>query len=342
MTSASPPVKRDLRQEVTDTIIAALEKGVAPWQKPWQAGAFEMPFNPTSGKLYRGGNAIHLMVVGMRNGYEDPRWLTYRQAQENGWQVLRGEKGTQIEFWQFPDARRSDHEQSKEDSPASWRDRLVYRVYTIFNARQIDGIPAHAPRVRQEWEIMQSGEAVLRNSGARISHDQGDCAFYNRRSDSIHLPSRAAFKTPGDYYGTALHELAHWSGHPQRLNRETLNESYRFGDLNYAKEELRAELASVFLMAERGIPHNPDSHAAYLGSWLQALREDKHEIFRAARDAHRATHLLIALEFHRSIDEVLADLNELNASVVHQPMCDGVQILHSKPESAEPAFEMDL
>jgi antirestriction protein ArdC len=214
MNSASPPVKRDLRQEVTDTIIAALEQGVAPWQKPWESRAFEMLFNPTSGKPHRGGNAIHLMVVGMRNSYEDPRWLTYRQAQENGWQVRRGEKGTQIEFWQFPDARHSGHEQSSEDSPASWRDRLLYRVYTIFNARQIDGIPAHAPRVRQEWEIMQSGEEVLRSSGARISHDQADRAFYNRRSDSIHLLPKAAFKTPGDYYGTALYELAHWTGHP--------------------------------------------------------------------------------------------------------------------------------
>ena len=109
-------------------------------------------------------------------------------------------------------------------------------------------------------------------SGARISHDQADRAFYNRISDSIHLPLRAAFKTAGDYYGTALHELAHWTGHPERLNRETLNESYRFGDLEYAKEELRAELASVFMMAERGIPHNPDSHAAYLGSWLKKWR----------------------------------------------------------------------
>ena len=102
MNSRTPSVKRDLRQEITDNIIAALEKDVAPWQKPWQAGAFEMPLNPTSGKPYRGGNALQLMVTGMRQGYEDPRWITYRQAQENEWQVRKGEKGTQIEFWQFP------------------------------------------------------------------------------------------------------------------------------------------------------------------------------------------------------------------------------------------------
>src|SRR5438034_2360606 len=342
MRSASAPVKRDLRQEVTDSIVAALEKGVAPWQRPWQSDAFEMPMNPTSGKPYRGGNAVHLMVVGMRNGYEDPRWLTYRQAQENEWQVRRGEKGTQIEFWQFPEARLAAREESRDDSPDSRRDRFLYRVYTVFNACQIDGIPAHTPRVRQEWEIIQSAEEVMRNSGARISHDQADRAFYDRRSDTIHLPPRAAFKTPGDFYGTALHELCHWTGASQRLNRETLNESYRFGDLNYAKEELRAELASVFLMAERGIPHNPDSHAAYLGSWLQVLRDDKHEIFRAARDAHRAADLLLALELHKSLDQALSHLNEAHASIAQQPICDGAQAIPSTMERSNAAFEMDL
>jgi antirestriction protein ArdC len=303
-------MKRDLRQEITDDIIAALEKGVAPWQKPWQPGAFEMPLNPTSGKPYRGGNAIHLMVSSMQKGFEDPRWVTYRQARENGWQVRRGEKGTQIEFWQFPANQPDDREESKADNPSQSGDRFIYRVYTVFNANQIEGIPAHTPRVRQEWEVMQDAEAILHNSGARISHDQADRAFYNRISDSIHLPVRAAFNSAGDYYGTALHELSHWTGHPQRLNRETLNESYRFGDLEYAKEELRAELASVFLMAERGIPHNPDSHAAYIGSWLKSLRDDKHEIFRAARDAHRAADLIIALELHKSIDHALAHVNK--------------------------------
>src|SRR2546425_832757 len=271
------------------------------------------------------------------SGFEDPRWLTYRQAQENEWQVRRGEKGTQIEFWQFPEARPTEHEESSNDAHDSRHDRFLYRVYTVFNACQIDGIPAHAPRVRQEWETLRVGEAILRNSGARISHDQADRAFYDRLSDTIHLPPRAAFKTPGDFYGTALHELCHWSGHEKRLNRETLNESYRFGDLNYAKEELRAELASVFLMAERGIPHNPDSHAAYLGSWLQVLRDDKHEIFRAARDAHRAADLLLALELHKSLDQALAHVTNT------QPLADTqVQVCRSTPEKNHPALEIDL
>src|SRR5215469_17167566 len=91
---------RDLRREVADQTVRALEEGVAPWQKPWKAGSLEMPFNPTTNNAYRGGNALHLMVTGQLKGYKDPRWLTYKQAIENGWQVREGEKGTQIEYWE--------------------------------------------------------------------------------------------------------------------------------------------------------------------------------------------------------------------------------------------------
>jgi len=251
-----------------------------------------------------------LMVVASSHSYDDPRWLTYRQAQENGWQVRRSEKGTQVEFWQFPNSGPKPDREPKDEPAKSERDSFVYRAYTVFNARQIDGVPPHTPRVRQDWEVVQSGQAILDSSGARILHDQSDRAFYNRLTDTIHLPPKAAFKTAGDYFGTALHELVHFCGHPDRLNRETLNESYRFGDANYAKEELRAELASVFLMAERGIPHNPERHAAYLNSWLEALRNDKHEIFRAARDAHKAADLLLQLELHQSLDKALAEVNK--------------------------------
>jgi antirestriction protein ArdC len=335
--------KRDLRQEITDQLIEALEKGTAPWQKPWRADAFELPFNPTSGRTYRGGNVIHLMMVATRNGFEDPRWLTYRQAHENGWQVRQGEKGSQVEFWQFPGNR---HETNPETKDEPSRDSLIYRVYTVFNAKQIDGIPPHSPRVRQEWEAVQSAETILRNSGARLTHDQANRAFYNRQTDSVHLPPTSAFKTAPDYYGTALHELAHWTGHPSRLNRETLNESYRFGDPNYAREELRAELASVFLMAQRGIAHNPERHAAYLGSWIQSLRDDKHEIFRAARDAHRATDLLLALELHKSLEAALAEISRGETAkqpeVGHESEPERASSLVHASGMRSPAAEIEL
>jgi antirestriction protein ArdC len=319
------PQKRDFRQEVTDRIVKMLEEGVAPWQKPWEPGtvATGMPMNPTTDKAYRGGNAIHLMATALSRGYEDPRWMTYKQAADHGWQVRRGEKGTQIEFWEVKPARGKgrEAEQPDGDHNGEARDRnheregsrFIHRVYTVFNAKQIDGVPAYKPKHHSTFEAIESAEQILSNSGARITHDQADRAFYSRASDSIHLPPRDAFKDPAGYYGTALHELAHWTGHPSRLNRQTLNETYRFGDTNYAKEELRAELASVFLAAERGIPHDPAQHAAYVGSWIAALKQDKNEIFRAAHDASAATDFLLSLERDRSIaDQAIAAAPAVN------------------------------
>lgn len=312
--SAGATQKRDYRQGVTDSIIKMLEAGTSPWQKPWTAGALEMPYNPITGKPYRGGNAVHLLAAGKAAGSDDPRWMTYRQAQQRGWQVKKGEKGSQIEYWEFPDrptakqSREKNATRCSESTGAAKDDdspRLVHRIYTVFNARQIDGIPEHSKKSPQEFEILQAGESILGNSGARIEHDQRDRAFYDRRDDSIHLPSKTIFHSAGDYYGTALHELAHWSGHASRLNRNTLNESRGFGDESYAREELRAELTSVFLAAERGIPHDPANHAAYVGAWIKALRDDKNEIFKAAKDAHRAADFLLALEREQSIEKAL-------------------------------------
>jgi antirestriction protein ArdC len=305
------PARRDFRQDVTDRIIQMLETGVAPWQKPWNPtdASLDMPMNPTTGKAYRGGNAIHLMATGLQRGYGDPRWMTYRQAAGLAWQVRKGEKGTQIEFWEVKTRRDTRSEpvrdgDSEGPQPADEHDdhrgnRLIHRVYTVFNAKQIEGIPEWTAKQRSAFEVVEAAEQILQNSGAAIHHDQADRAFYNRLADSIHLPVKHAFNDAAGYYGTALHELAHWSGHPSRLNRATLTESYRFGDISYAKEELRAELASVFLAAERGIPHDPDQHAAYVSSWINVLKQDKNEIFRAAHDAARAADFLLALERDR-------------------------------------------
>jgi antirestriction protein ArdC len=298
-----------------------LEKGVAPWQKPWEPGALELPYNPITERGYRGGNALQLIAVGVHRGYKDPRWMTYQQAQENGWQVHQGERGTQIEYWQFPE--RNAATKGDDTRPGDLARGPIRRVYTVFNAQQIHGAPAYEPKPRQEWEVVQSGEQILQHSGAKIHHDQDDRAFYSRGDDDIHLPLAAAFKSQADYYGTALHELAHWTGHPARLNRATLNDSYRLGDPNYAKEELRAELASVFLAAERGIPHNPEQHAAYVGNWIQALRNDKNEIFRAARDAHQAADFLIALEQERSPDKALQEVQRGSGPSAEASRTDG-------------------
>jgi antirestriction protein ArdC len=186
--AAGPPV-RDFRQEVTNNIIRLLEQGAAPWQKPWESGAsLGMPMNPTTGKSYRGGNAIHLMTSGMRKGYDDPRWMTYRQASEHGWQVRKGEKGTQIEFWEIrtnpQKTRDKDDPALKEHDSDSDTRRLIHRIYTVFNAKQMDGIPPHVAKQHSRFEAVQAGEQILQNSGAPLR-------FSNlRRSESIAILAR--------------------------------------------------------------------------------------------------------------------------------------------------------
>src|SRR5689334_16268634 len=159
---------RDFRQEVTDNIVRMLENGAAPWQKPWEpAAATGIPMNPTSGRAYRGGNALHLMATALMKGYHDPRWMTYKQASEHGWQVRRGERGTQIEFWDVREKKEADAAKGENAD----RPHLIHRVYTVFNAAQIDGIPNEAPHRHSVFEAVQSGERILAASGAKIEHD---------------------------------------------------------------------------------------------------------------------------------------------------------------------------
>jgi putative DNA primase/helicase len=294
MNQNEKPPPRDFRKEVTDDIIKMLEEGAAPWQKPWASGqAGAMPFNPTTGKVYRGGNVLTLTIAAMRKGYEDPRWMTYRQAAEKGWQVRKGEKASNIEFWEARRGKEDDGE-SDADKP---RSGLIHRVYAVFNASQIDGIPPIHVEPRKPFEVIEAGEKILNESGAEIRHG-GDRAFYTRSGDYIQLPQKEQFHDAPSYYATGCHELIHWTGNEKRLNRETLTKSRGISaaDEHYSREELVAEIGSWLLALETGIPHDPSQHTAYIASWLEALKKDKNEIFRAASAAAKATDYVLKRE----------------------------------------------
>lgn len=276
--------RQSFSEVVAQRIIAQLEAGTAPWQKPWKAGDVShcLPMNPTTGKRYKGINALHLACQG-RN---DPRWMTYRQASEAGAQVRKGEKGTPVQYWKFSEEREKLDEQgisSRETVPLE-RPRVFFA--TVFNAEQIDGLPPLSQQVpsRLSWEAIEQAEHILKTSGARIEHQAGNRAFYDLRADRITLPDKGQFELANRYYATALHELGHWSGHESRLNRDLI---HPFGSEGYAREELRAEIASMILGDELGIGHDPGQHVAYVGAWIKALREDPLEIFRAASDAEK-------------------------------------------------------
>jgi putative DNA primase/helicase len=279
----------DHRKELTAQIIRQLEAGTAPWVKPWLPGQVHpgMPFNAVSNRPYHGGNLVWLDA----QGYNDPRWCTFKQAAEQGWQVRKGEKSTVVEYWQWMEQKRDDHGQLldvKLETP-----RVFYAA--VFNVSQMDHVPGYQA-VPPTWSPEFAAENIIAKSGARILHSERDKAYYHPRRDSINLPPRAQFKSAMAYYGTLLHELGHWTGHESRLNRDLMN---RFGSEEYAREELRAELASYILSTRIGIPHDPGQHTAYIGSWIEALKQDHNEIFRAAKDAEHITEYVMQFQHER-------------------------------------------
>ncbi|MDX7643852.1 zincin-like metallopeptidase domain-containing protein [Aeromonas caviae] len=292
-------MKKEYAEEVAARIIEQLEQGTAPWQKPWQPGELRLPYNPTTGKEYRGMNSLWLYA----QGHSDPRWMTYNQASAEGGQVRRGSKGTQIVYWKFSEERKATDEQGrplidpetgKQKTVTVQLERPRSFMAVVFNGSQIDGLPPLETRpTGPEPERHARAEAILTNSGANIRHEPGDRAFYRLATDSITLPERNQFSTADNYYATALHELGHWTGHPSRLDRDL---GHPFGSEAYAREELRAEIASLMLGERLEIGHDPDQHAAYVGSWIKVLKEDPKEIFRAASDAERITSYVMGFE----------------------------------------------
>ena len=211
-------------------------------------------------------NAVWLMSRAESQGYSDVRWMTYRQTQAAGAQVRKGEKGTAIQFWKWQGlepVRDADGNPVLDENSNQVRQVVRYerpRVWSaiVFNAEQIDGLPP-APEWSPpaEWERHERAEAILTRSGATIRHVRGDRAFYRLDQDAITMPERGQFSSPDRYYATALHELGHATGHPSRLNRADLG--HPFGSEAYAREELRAEIASLMLGEQLGIGHDPDN-----------------------------------------------------------------------------------
>lgn len=285
----------DFRQEVTNQVIEMIEARTAPWIRPWQTGEIAAAFNPTTNNPYRGGNVMVLMCASLRKGYTDPRWMTYRQAAERGWQVRKGEKASRIEFF------KEELKEDEETGNKKWR--AVARHYPVFNAQQIDGLPKLELPKKEEWEAIKSGERIIKKSGAVIKYG-GDRAYYHTVLDYIQLPDREDFYNAAMFYSTACHELAHWTGHRSRLNRAFVG--YDRHTEEYAREELVAELTSLFLSAETGLPYDPSQHAAYIKSWLRALKKDKNELFRAASSASKATDYLLQVKMRKTSAVVAA------------------------------------
>lgn len=292
----------DLFQQVTDKLIAMIrdaEENGGKWDKPWTtvlAGA-GIGSNVTTKKQYQGWNIISLMLSQVENEFTYPLWATYKQWASIDAQVKGGEKGTQLVRWGA--TYRCAVDNWKGPRPCSnnhVNERSMWAtVFTVFNADQVDGYEVQDVELGDEPTRLAAVETFIENTGAVIEHVKQNSAHYTPSTDKITLPVREQFDTPQGYYGTALHELTHWSGGggERRLEREV---GKIFGSEQYAGEELVAELGSAFLSAGFGIEVEPHiNHAAYLKNWLAALESDPKALYRAAKLAQESTNFLTEL-----------------------------------------------
>lgn len=295
MSSNNSP-KQDIYSRITGQIVAALETGVKPWTQPWNAahaaGAVSRPLR-WSGECYSGINVLTLWCSAMERHYAAPIWMTFKQALELGGYVRKGEKGSPVVYANT--IIRTEEGDGGEDEE---RTIPFHKAYTVFNIEQIEGLPAHyyarAESEPNPDERIASAEEFFAALEADIRHG-GNSAFYVPSQDFIQMPEFESFRDAQGYYATLAHECTHWTRHGSRLDRDLGRKA--FGDEGYAREELVAELGAAFLCADLGLAlEDREDHAAYIGSWLKVLKDDKRAIFSAAAHAQRAADYLNGLQ----------------------------------------------
>jgi antirestriction protein ArdC len=276
----------DIYAEVTDRIVSALEQGTVPWRRPWTASA-ESHRNPVSGTIYRGINPFLLELTAMERSYADPRWLTFRQARTLGGAVRKGEKSTMVVFWKM--LRGVDRETGQE------RTIPLLRQYRVFNVAQCDGLELASEEERETFDpIDRCVEIIAAMPNAPTIDHGGNRAFYVPAMDAVQMPRFEQFVSAESYYATTFHELAHSTGHESRLKRPGIMDRHSFGDDDYSKEELVAEMSAAMLCGVAAIsPPTIDQSAAYIASWLRALKDDRKLLVSAAGQAQRAADYIL-------------------------------------------------
>ncbi|AXJ97499.1 ArdC family protein [Sphingomonas sp. FARSPH] len=296
--TATTPARIDVYEEVTNQIVAMLEAGTRPWSPRWASGAASLPLRH-EGTAYRGINILLLWSAAMTRGYTNPYWMTYRQAHELGGQVRKGEKGNLVvHAGTFTPKGDEAEPRPAESEDGEDRARHYLKRYIVFNVEQIDGLDMSkypAPLIQIKNRDDRDAELDAAFSRWPVPYrEMGGSAYYQPVSDSITMPAFAEFVSGNAFYATLAHEAIHSTGHATRLNRETLHDYGKSKEIR-AAEELIAEIGAAMLCAQLGMePTEREDHAAYVASWLKALRDDKRAIFRAATAAQAASELILS------------------------------------------------
>ena len=295
--------RRDVYEESTTAVLAALGRGTIPWRRPWSAEQGIPPRSVKTGKPYRGVNFFQLAMA----GYESPWWLTFKHAKDRGAKVRKGEHGQTVVMWkrhrrrlddaQVAEARANGQRVERDEQGAAYVEQVFARAYVVFNAEQVDGLDdGSEPQTPREpdWQPEARAAAIAAGYDGPSVAEGGSRALYQPQRDHVQMPDRGRFATATDWHATLFHELGHSTGHRDRLNRLDLYEG-RFGSPEYAREELTAEMAAALLCAVAGIDSAPltDQHAAYIDSWRRAISTDQRLVTTAAQRAQRAADLIL-------------------------------------------------
>jgi antirestriction protein ArdC len=296
---------RNLHKEITDRIVARLQMGVVPWRQPWSSKGFGvMPRNASTQRAYSGANVLLLWSRAQESGFQAPLWLTFKQALELGGNVRKGEKGETVIY--------VSKIIKKDDATGERRTIPFLKAYTVFNVAQCDNLPAKvtdpngAQRVVNPGQRDELADAFIDATGADYRHGEPR-AYYRPIGDYVNMPAFESFTNASRYYGTAFHELGHWTGAEKRLNRQF---GKRFGDQAYSAEELVAELTSAFLCAEFAFD-NDGQDAAYIASWIKFLTDHDKAIVAAAAAASRAVEYMREAAIAAPDDELEGELEPI-------------------------------
>jgi len=295
----------DVYSLITERIISMLEQETIPWKKPWKGGQAAFPKNFITGRPYSGINAFLLAMT----PFESPYFLTFKQANEKGGHIRKGEKGFPIIYCNITSAKKED----KETGETKTETFGFLRYYTVFNLAQTEGITIPFPEGEtvKEFHSLEDCEAIrqgYRGSPEIIHKEQR--AYYSPFMDTINMPRPGTFDSQEGYYATLFHEMTHSTGHVSRLKREGIHETHSFGDAVYSKEELIAEMGAAFLCAHASItPVTLQNSASYIAGWLKQLRNDKKLVIQAAAAAQKAANLILGQsESQEPVAEGLRDV----------------------------------
>ena len=295
---------RDVYSRITGKIIADLEQGIRPWHKPWSAdhaaGKITRPLRH-NGIPYKGINVVMLWSAAVTKGYACPLWLTFKQAIELGGHVRKGEAGELVVYANSITRTETDAKGAEIE-----REIPYMKGYTVFNAEQCDGLPAHyyAKAERPAVSPMQrlaAADRFFAATGVELRHG-GTRAYYAEGPDYVQMPPFETFRDAESYAAVLAHEVIHSTKHGKRLARDLGR--VRHADEGYAREELVAELGAAFLCADLGLtPEVREDHAAYIATWITVLQNDKRAIFSAAAHAQRAADYLHSLQPQEIVEE---------------------------------------